>query len=360
VTEEMRARLGWDPTWEQARRDLDPEAAMTAVRIVAEHRGAYHASDGDAVAWVELTGRAFHRARDKRALPTVGDWILVERWDDATAGKGAGVIRHVLPRRGLLVRKAAGEATAPQPIVANVDVGLVLTSANRDLSLPRLDRYVSLLRDGGIAPALVLSKVDLVADPAPLLARLVEIAPGAPILGVSVVTGEGLDDLRRLAGRGRTAVLLGSSGVGKSSLLNALLGVEAQTIRPIRADERGRHTTTHRELFVTDGGAWIDTPGMRELARWIERDEAAFDDIAALAADCRFRDCTHHAEPGCAVRAAIARGALAPDRLTSFHKLAGEREVGAKKQDAARRIAETRRAKARRYAPRPGKPDDDR
>lgn len=342
----MLARLGWDDRWQAAQNAVD--ATLSPVRIVAEHRGAYHASDGACTAWVELTGRTYHRAADKRALPTVGDWVLVEHWDRAVGGAGAGVIRHVLPRRGLLVRKAAGEATAPQPLAANVDLGLVLTSANKDLSPARIDRYLALLRDGGIAPLLVLSKIDL-AEPEPLLARLRE--RGAPALGVSTVSGAGLDSLRAMVAPGQTVVLLGSSGVGKSSLLNALIGDEIQRTQAIRADERGKHTTTHRQLFVTDQGLWIDTPGMRELAQFLDDQDLVFDDIDALAASCKFRDCQHRAEPGCAVRDAVP-----PERLASYHKLLDERSVGARKQEAAKRLAETRKAKAKKYVPR--KPDE--
>ena len=356
----MREQLGWDAHWDELKRALDPDDELTAVRVIAEHRGAYHASDGDSVAWIELTGRAFHRAKDKRALPTVGDWVLVERWAAAVAGRGAGVIRHVLPRRGFLVRKAAGEATLPQPVAANVDTGIVMTSANKDLSPKRLDRYLGLLRDGGITPVLVLSKIDLAGDPERLLAELRAIAPSVQALGASTVTGADLAEIRAL-GEDHTTVLLGSSGVGKSSLLNAVLGEEAQLTRPIRADERGRHTTTRRELFVTEHGLWIDTPGMRELAQWIdEADEGGFEDLTALAEQCRFRDCQHRAEPGCAVRAAVEAGTLDVDRLASFHKLAEERVTGAHKQQAAHRLAETRKAKAKKYAPRPGKPEDER
>jgi ribosome biogenesis GTPase / thiamine phosphate phosphatase len=355
----MLERIGWDRDWELARLTVDPSGALTPVRIGTEHRGAYHAMDGTDVAWVELTGRAFHRAKDKRQLPTVGDWVLVERWPEAVADHGAAVIRHILPRRGLLVRKAAGEATLPQPVAANVDVGIVMTSANSDLSPARLDRYLTLLRDGGIAPVLVLSKIDLVEDVQPLLDALRAVAPDTPAIAISAVTGAGIDDMRMLAGTGRTAVLLGSSGVGKSSLLNALLGTSAQLTQPIREDDRGRHTTTRRELFITDHGLWIDTPGMRELAQWLDEDadEAAFDDIAALAEGCKFRDCQHRAEPGCAVRAAVEAGTLPRARLASFHKLDAERAVGAVKQETARRLAETRKAKAKKYASRPGKPD---
>jgi ribosome biogenesis GTPase len=349
-------RVGWDTDWDDARRAVDPDCALSPVRIMAEHRGAYHATNGDKVAWVELPGRTYHMAADKRELPTVGDFVMVERWDEAVAGNGAGVIRHVLPRRDAFVRKAAGEATVPQPLAANVDIAIVMTSANSDLSPARLDRYLSLLKDAGIPPALVLSKIDLIDDPAPVLAELQAIAPNRRVLGVSTVTGAGIADVRALAGPGRTAVLLGSSGVGKSSLLNALLGESAQLTQPIREDDRGRHTTTRRELFITDAGLWIDTPGMRELAQFIDEDDdaTAFDDIEELAESCKFRDCQHRAEPGCAVR-----GHIAPDRLASFHKLLDERATGAAKQHAARRLAETRKAKAKRYAPRPGKPEDD-
>ena len=177
---------------------------------------------------------------------------------------------------------------------------------------------------------------------------------------LSIVSGAGVDAVRALVGPGRTAVLLGSSGVGKSTLLNALIGEAAQTTRPIRDDDRGRHTTTRRELFAAaDGSLWIDTPACASSASGSttttaeRRADDAFDDITDLATGCRFSDCQHAAEPGCAVR-----GAVDPARLASFHKLAGERSVGARKQEAARRLAETRKAKAKKYAPRPGKPED--
>jgi ribosome biogenesis GTPase / thiamine phosphate phosphatase len=320
--------LGWDAGWEAAQRERDPDGVLEAVRIAAEHRGAYHglATTG-ALAWVELPGVAFHRAADKRELPTVGDWVLVERWPDAVAERGAAVVREVLPRRSLLVRKAAGEATVPQPLAANVDVGIVMTSANTDLVPARLDRYVGLLRDGGIEPVIVVSKIDLASDRDAVLAAA--RAVHHDVLGASVVTGAGLAEIRALVGPERTCVLLGSSGVGKSTLLNAIAGT-LQDTRAIAADDRGRHTTTRRELFVApDGSLWIDTPGMRELAQWIDEeseDETAFDDIAELAASCKFRDCRHRDEPGCAVRDAVA-----PERLASFHKLADERRAGAKK-----------------------------
>ncbi|MBS1123186.1 MAG: hypothetical protein H6Q90_5414 [Deltaproteobacteria bacterium] len=338
--------LGWDAGWELARRAVDPEGVLEPVRISAEHRGAYHALADSGVAWVEVTGKAFHAADDKRALPTVGDWVLVERWREAVAGGGAATVHHVLPRRTFLVRRAAGEATAPQPLAANVDIGLVMTSANTDLSAPRLDRYVGLLRDGGIEPIIVVSKLDLATDPDAVLAAARAIGPR--VIAVSAVTGLGLADVRALGGAGRTCVLLGSSGVGKSTLLNALVGSSQET-RAIRADERGRHTTTRRELFVAaDGGLWIDTPGMRELSQWIDdaEDEVAFDDITALSVGCRFRDCQHREEPGCAVR-----GHVPATRLASFHKLAAERRAGVVRQGTAKKLAETRKARSKKPPP---------
>lgn len=347
AADELR-RLGWSAAWQAAAAAADPAGAWQPVRIAAEHRGAYHALGPGGVAWVELTGRAFHAADDKRALPVVGDWVLVERWPEALAAAGAATVRAVLPRRSLLVRRAAGEATAPQPLAANVDTGVVMTSANADLSIARIDRYLGVLRDGGIAPVLVLSKIDLVADPAPLVGELAQLVDR--VVAVSVVTGAGLDEIRAVGAPGTTCVLLGSSGVGKSSLLNAIAGT-AQPTREIRSDERGRHTTTRRELFATDtGGLWIDTPGMRELGQWIaEQDDGpvvAFDDITALAAGCKFRDCRHRDEPGCAVRDAVPA-----DRLASYHKLTDERRAGATRQSQAQKLAESRKAKARKPPP---------
>jgi len=271
------------------------------------------------------------------------------------------VIREILPRRNLLVRKAAGEASIPQPLAANVDLGLVMTSANGELSAPRLDRYLNLLRDGGIPAAIVLSKIDLVEEPLQLVAQIMTTTPDVLVVPLSLVSTTGLDDLRALVRPRMTAVLLGSSGVGKSTLLNALLPEAIQATREIRDDDKGRHTTTRRELFVaSDGSLWIDTPGMRELGRWAneetEEEEDAFDDIHALAEGCKFRDCFHIAEPGCAVLEAVAKGELELDRVASFHKLSTEHTVAVADQKTARRIAETQRAKAKRYHARPGKP----
>lgn len=350
--------LGWDSEWASHVQSGVP------ARIVAEHRISYQAICADGPLWCEATGHAFHVAEDKRSLPTVGDWVILDGAEKALAGAGNAIIREILPRRNLLVRRAAGEASVPQPMAANVDLGLVMTSANNELSAPRLDRYLDLLKASDIPAAIVLSKVDLVKEPLAIVAQIMETAPDVLVIPVSLVEPQGLDTLAALVRARMTVVLLGSSGVGKSTLLNAMLPAATQATQEIRDDDKGRHTTTRRELFVAkDGSLWIDTPGMRELGRWAQEEEEdevdSFDDIHALAQQCRFRDCFHIAEPGCAVLNAVVKGELALDRLANFQKLTVEHSVAVKDQKTARRIAETQRAKANKYAPRPGKPSDE-
>jgi len=292
--------------------------------------------------WAELRGKDYFEARDKTALPTVGDWVLVAPAD----GTGVSPIEALLPRRSCLVRAAAGEKTIPQPIAANVDLAFVVTSANLDLNVRRVERYLATVQSGGAAPVIVLNKIDLIADPAPLLARLAEVAPGVPVIATSAAYGDGVDRVRaHLAGR--TGVVVGSSGVGKSTLLNQLLGAAAQVVRTVRDDDdKGRHTTTRRELFFLDGGGVvIDTPGMRELKVWTEPsttgdDELGFEDVTALSATCRFRDCTHTNEPGCAVRDAVPA-----ERLAAWQKL--RREAAAQVQDKRRARVATRSLRQR-------------
>jgi ribosome biogenesis GTPase len=332
------AALGWDPAWAAAA--AGQRDGLAPARIAIEHRGAYQAIGEAGTVWAELRGKDYFAARDKRALPTVGDWVLL----DGLA------IEAMLPRRSCLVRAAAGAKVAPQPIAANVDVAFVVTSANQDLNVRRIERYLTAVTSGGAAPVIVLNKADLIDDAAALAAWIGEAArcaPGVPVVIASAATGAGVDGLVAHLGPGRTGVVVGSSGVGKSTLLNRLLGAAVQEVQAIRDDDdRGRHTTTRRELFVlAGGGVLIDTPGMRELKPWTEPEELAFDDVDALASQCRFADCKHAAEPGCAVRAAVEAGALAPDRVAAWSKLAAEQRVEAGRRDTAARLEEKRRGK---------------
>jgi ribosome biogenesis GTPase len=272
----------------------------------------------------ELTGNLRHDLRGI-ARPAVGDWVAVADSDDRA------IIHHLLDRRTALIRRAAGPSAQPQTIAANVDRFGIVTSANRDFNLRRLERYLAVVWESGATPIVVLNKVDLIDDATPLLAEIESVAFGVPIVGVSAATGEGLDALREHFGPGTTVAFVGSSGVGKSSLVNRLLGRVAQEVKSIRDDDaRGRHTTTRRELIaMPSGSVLIDTPGMRELGLIEDSGgiDAAFADITELAETCRFTDCQHETEPGCAVREALDTGVLSLERWESYGKL--QREIAA-------------------------------
>ena len=319
------AALGWDARWAQA---LAECPGLTAARVAIAHRGAVEVLDGDGGFWAEPTGKMFFDADDRRALPVVGDWVGIFDAERARANGSRAAIQAIRPRRSCLVRKAAGEREEPQPIVANVELVFVVTSANQDLNPRRLERYFETVRNGGSRPVMVVNKIDLVADPDAVLAATRVVAQDTPVVVMSALRGVGVEAVTDLLAPGQTAAVVGSSGVGKSTLINALHGASAQVTQPIRLDDdRGRHTTTRRSLFKLPGGAlMIDTPGMRELALWFDDTEERprFDDVETIAASCRFGDCRHEREPGCAVRAAVASGALAADRLGGYHKLAAE------------------------------------
>lgn len=295
----------------------------------------------------QLSGRLRHTLAPHE-LPTVGDWVAIAAADRGGADRPGdpddpgdlAVVHHVLPRRTQLTRRAAGRRDQLQVIAANVDTFFVVTSANQDASARRLERYLTAVWDSGAAPVVVVSKSDLVdaAALAAVVAELAAAAPGVPVLPVSVHAGTGLAELTARLAPGHTVAMVGSSGVGKSSLVNHWLGGDHQAVLPVDADDRGRHATTRRELFALPGGALvIDTPGMRSfglLDAELGLDEA-FADIAVLAADCRFRDCRHRGEPGCAVGAAIDAGDLAPDRRDGLHKLERELAAAERRRDPA-------------------------
>jgi ribosome biogenesis GTPase / thiamine phosphate phosphatase len=314
--------LGFRPFFaEQLERLARPD--LVPARIAADGQNAWHLV-GCRAAVGELSGRLRNELVGINR-PAVGDWVAVADGDERA------IIHHVFERKTAMVRRAAFTTIKSQMIGANVDVFCVVTSANHDLNVRRIERYLAAIWDSGATPVIVLNKVDLVDDVAPMLDEIEAVALAVPIVQVSALTGTGLDGLRSHVGKGTTVALIGSSGVGKSSLINRLLGRETQQVKAVRDDDaRGRHTTTRRELIVLpDGGVLIDTPGMRELGLTEDGGgvDATFADIAAIIEACRFFDCRHESEPGCALREALAVGAIAPERWESYRKL--QREVAA-------------------------------
>ncbi len=272
-----------------------------------------------------LSGRLQHES-SAIDLPAVGDWVCTS----PSSGPGPVAIVHRFDRTTVLARKASGRRTEAQVLAANVDRVFVVCGLDGDFNVRRLERYLAVIAKSGAAPAVVLSKADQCDAPQARIVEAAEVAGGADLLLACAPRGQGLAEVVELLGPGQTAAFVGSSGAGKSTLINALLGSEVQRTRTVRErDGRGQHATTHRELFVLPGGALlVDTPGLRELGIWSEQDApAGFDDIATLATECRYRDCTHGDEPGCAVQAAVRDGVLDPGRLASLRKLSQELAV---------------------------------
>ena len=316
VTETLLHRLGWDDGWEAAFAE-HRAAGLTPARVAIQHRGAYDllAEAGE----VRASAATWLVKADE--LPVVGDWVGV---DAAT-----GLVEVVLERRTSVGRKEVWHAVREQVLAANVDVAFLVQALPLDFNPRRLERYLATAWESGAEPVVVLTKTDLVDDATPFVAEADAVALGScPVLAVSAKTGAGLDDLRQRLEPNRTAVLLGSSGVGKSTIVNALVGEEVLATQEVREDDqRGRHTTTHRELIVLrTGGVILDTPGIRELQLWDADLEQTFGDVEEIARRCRFSDCAHDREPGCAVRDALADGSLARERWQSYVKLQRELE----------------------------------
>jgi ribosome biogenesis GTPase len=337
-------RLGWNQTLEDALAPFRSQGLVPA-RVAREDLGRYLLLDERGERPARLAGRLRHAARRRAELPAVGDWVAVHAGAAATA-----VIVAVLPRASAFVRAAAGGITEGQVLAANVDTVFLVSGLDGDFNLRRLERYLAAAWESGARPVVVLNKADLAADLGARVAEAEAVAAGAPVVAVSALAEGGLDALAPWLEAGRTVALLGSSGVGKSTMLNVLLGAPRQPTGAVRAgDSRGRHVTARRELVPLPGGAlMLDTPGLRELQLWggDEGLSGAFPDVAALAAGCRFRDCRHADEPGCAVRAAVGDGRLGAARLDSWHKLQRELRRLAVRQDARARAAEEAKWKA--------------
>jgi ribosome biogenesis GTPase len=319
------AALGWTTELDEAFTTYAADGFWPA-RVVAEHRGGYavRGERGDCLASVRARWRDQHEAVG--GMPAVGDWVVAV---DAPGERAA--IESVLPRRTKVSRKTPWLKSEEHVLVANVDTVFLVSGLDGDFNVRRLERYLVAAWDSGADPVVVLTKLDLCDDPLkPLEAEAAAI--GVPVVTVSSLTGEGLEELEPWLVPAKTVVLLGSSGVGKSTLINRLAGRELMPIGDLRRDGKGRHTTRHRQLLELRGGALlIDTPGLRELQVWEGDVDAAFADIAALAAQCRFNDCSHSVEPGCAVRAGVE-----PERLASYFKL--QRELARTSARAGSRV----------------------
>ena len=338
------ADFGWTPELALAHA---PHAALgrEPARVVAEDRGSYHLVAAGGELRAAVSGRfRFEADEDPSAFPAVGDWVAADG-----GMTGETIIHALLPRRTALIRQAPGKKTEAQVVGANLDTVFVVASLNADLTVRRLERYIAAAWESGAEPVVLLSKADLADDVGEVLGSVAAVAAGARVLVVSSFDGRGVDEVRELIGHGRTVAFVGSSGVGKSTLLNTLAGEDRALVREIREDDaRGRHTTTRRQLHLLPGGGLVlDTPGMRELSLWdADGLSQSFADIDALAGACRFGNCRHAGEPGCAIAAGLADGGLDRGRLESWRKLQRETAHHERRVDALARHEERRKWKA--------------
>lgn len=312
-------------------------------RVLSEHRGGYVVATERGEVEAAVSGRYRHEAASAEEFPAVGDWVALEMAD----GGQSGVVQALVPRKTRFLRPGRGDGLSAQVVAANVDVVLLVAGLDHDFNLRRIERYIALAWSSGAEPVIVLNKADVCDDVDGRMDDVTQVAPGVSIRVLSALAGTGLDSLTPLLEPGKTIALIGSSGVGKSTIVNALLGWERQSTGAVREnDQRGRHTTTSRELLVTPTGALLlDSPGMRSVGMWEAEDglAEAFADVEAFASQCRFSDCAHGGEPGCAVRAAIADGSLPASRFESQQKLVRELAAVEARRDASARAANRRR-----------------
>jgi len=336
-------RLGWT-AWFQDRFLPYREQGLEPGRVSADHGVAYALTTAAGDLTGRVTGKLRHESANLASKPVVGDWVAFQR---EPAERGS--IHAVLERKSAFSRKVAGATTEQQVMAANIDRVFVVSALSGDLNLKKLERYLTIGWESGALPVVLLTKADLSEDLEAVRDRVAAIAPGATVLITSSVTGEGLDLVRTELGYGITGVLVGPSGVGKSTLINRLTGRAELATDEVRRDGKGRHTTTHRQLIALEsGGMIIDTPGLRELQLWHGEEglDQTFDDIAQLAMACRFNDCEHENEPGCAVQGAIAAGTLPADRLASYRKLGREIRAMRRREDHRLQLEDKNRWKA--------------
>lgn len=309
---------------ETVEKSAEQFADLIVSRVISQEKGIYRLVSSQGEKWGEISGRFHYDIQMKSEYPAVGDFVMAY-WNESG---GNAVIRHVLPRKSCFIRKAAGEKNEEQVVAANIDTVFLCMSLNNDFNLRRLERFISIAWNSGAVPVVVLTKADLCHDIEQKLVEVSSVAAGVEVLVTNTVNKDGYEQIYPYLAEGKTIAFIGSSGVGKSTLINCLLGEKYMDTSGLRNDDKGRHTTTHRELILlSSGGMVIDTPGMRELGMWDAGDgiDQTFADIEKLALRCRFSDCTHSdREPGCAVQEAIESGKLSNDRLRSWQKLMNE------------------------------------
>jgi ribosome biogenesis GTPase len=336
--------FGWNEFFDVNSRSYVRDG-YTFGRVAFEHKNFFRVYTQYGEVLAELSGKLRHEAVNRSDLPAVGDWVAIRSRPE----RSRATIHAVLPRRTSFARKVAGSRTEEQVVGANIDTVFLLTSLNQDFNLRRIERYLVLAWESDANPIIILSKADLCEEMAAAITEAQAVARGVPIHAISVLTGYGLQDIAQYFKRGQTVALLGSSGVGKSTLINHLTGLDHLKVQTVREhDDRGRHTTTHRELVLLPaGGLVLDTPGMRELQLW-DGDESlqfVFDDIEALAGHCFFSDCHHQDEPRCAVREALVAGTIDAGRYQSYERLQKELKYVARKKDKLTEIVEKKKWK---------------
>jgi ribosome biogenesis GTPase len=315
--------LGWNSFFENAFEEFK-QTALRPGRVIEELRGFYRVRSGSAEHLAEISGKLQHQAAARADYPAVGDWVAIV----ARTGEKRATIEHILPRKTKLARKVAGREMSEQIVATNLDVVFVVSALNREFNLRRIERYLSMVWESGARPVVLLNKADLCPDATERASDVEGVGLGTSVHLLSAIEKTGLDPVRAYLAPGTTSAFVGSSGVGKSTIINGLANDAALRVQPVREqDDRGQHTTTSRQMiFLSGGGIVIDTPGMRELQLLNHEQgvEQAFEDITTLSQSCKFRDCGHHGEPECAVEGAVKRGELAPDRVQSYRKLQAE------------------------------------
>ncbi|WP_247902238.1 ribosome small subunit-dependent GTPase A [Paenibacillus pabuli] len=344
-------KYGWSAKWQELWQQTGMEEQLRKpARIIADHGQLLRLITAEGECWGRVSGRMRHDNEETGIVPAVGDWVAVT----GQAGEEA-IIHSIVPRQSRVSRQAAGPVTKEQLIAANVDTLLIVAALNHDFNLRRLERYIMMAWNGGVRPVIILSKSDLSENVEEQILLVEGIAPGIEVLAISAVQDQGKSLLEKFLSPGTTVALTGSSGSGKSTLVNWMMGESVQLTQAVREDDsRGRHTTTHREIFVLPQGAvLIDTPGMRELNLWDEGQDGlshAFGEIEQLAKECKFQDCTHTREAGCAVKEAIQDGSLDEKRLGNYLKMQKELKFQQRKEEAAskRRTASSKPVSSRK------------